>query len=104
MRALDLEESAKLRSRDMEPSLKLDSAHFFYQNPVLDYALSNCGQLLTDAKLRPSDMEMDPKLDSCDIATSAKLRALDLFHRIKLQIKPAIMTGFANPNCFVECL
>ncbi|AMS08470.1 hypothetical protein AYI71_06575 [Limosilactobacillus oris] len=68
-----------MSSRDMEPGSKVSPAEFFYQNPKLDYALSNCGQLLTDAKLRQSDMEMDPKLDSCDIATSAKLRALDFF-------------------------
>ena len=53
-----------MSSRDMEHDPKLDSAQFFYQNPKLDYALSNCGQLLTDVKLRQSDMEMDPKLDS----------------------------------------
>lgn len=56
LRALDLEEGSKLSSRDIEPNPKLDSAQFFYQNPKLDYALSNCGQLLTD-----------PKLDSLDL-------------------------------------
>lgn len=53
-------------SRDIEPNPKLDSAQFFYQNPKLDYALSNCGQLLTDAKLRPSDMSQNVKLRSDD--------------------------------------
>lgn len=55
-----------MSSRDMEHDPKLDSAQFFYQNPVLDYALSNCGQLLTDAKLRPSDMSQNSKLSSDD--------------------------------------
>ena len=37
-----------------KPNPKLDSAQFFYQNPVLDYALSNCGQLLTGSILIPA--------------------------------------------------
>ncbi|WLW45051.1 hypothetical protein [Limosilactobacillus fermentum] len=79
MDSRDMSQNAKLRSDDMEPDPKLDSARDVDQNPKLDYALSNCGQLLTDAKLRPSDMEMDPKLDSSDMATDPKLDSLDFF-------------------------
>lgn len=61
-----MEEGAILRSRDIEPNPKLDSAQFFYQNPKLDYALSNCGQLLTGSKLSPSDMSQNAKLRSDD--------------------------------------
>lgn len=53
-----------MRSRDMEPGSKLSPAKFFYQNPKLDYALSNCGQLLTGSKLSPSDMSQNSKLSS----------------------------------------
>lgn len=49
-----MEEGAILRSRDIEPNLKLD------------YALSNCGQLLTGSKLSPSDMSQNSKLSSDD--------------------------------------
>lgn len=95
-----------MRSRDIEPNPKLDSAQFFYQNPKLDYALSNCGQLLTDAKLRPSDMEMDPKLDSSrDMEPGSKLSPAEFFiESNQTTNKAGQMTGDTNPNCFVECL
>lgn len=59
-----------MSSRDMEPSPKLDSAQFFYQNPKLDYALSNCGQLLTD-----------PKLDSLDFFIESSYKKADHYGR-----------------------
>lgn len=67
-----------MRSRDIEPNPKLDSAQFFYQNPKLDYALSNCGQLLTGSKLSPSDMSQNAKLRALDLEESPKLDSRDM--------------------------